>query len=234
MGVVVRLPALPHVPLLLEAEPVGNPAAEPEGPPPMQLVDLRSRLAGWIEAGCRPVVRRLVRPPRAPPLDTNALVSLAATGGRGRPELGAAHPAVAGAPGPSSATGSRAKIGLNHTRALLEAMYGPAFVARFATLNARDGIASLQCAEGAPRPAPRLPPLAAPILSPSPPPRSPPAAASAPQPSASRTPPSACSTPPATPRRSPSRTSSTSRPSRPATRSDGRSRSSRSARERSA
>ena len=62
MGVVVRLPALPHVPLLLEAEPVGNPAAEPEGPPPMQLVDLRSRLAGWIEAGCRPVVRRLVRP----------------------------------------------------------------------------------------------------------------------------------------------------------------------------
>ena len=235
MGVVVRLPALPHVPLLLEAEPVGNPAAEPEGPPPMQLVDLRSRLAGWIEAGCRPVVRRLVRPPRAPPLDTNALVSLAATGGRGRPELGAAHPAAAGAPGPSSATGSRAKIGLNHTRALLEAMYGPAFVARFATLNARDGIASLQCAEGAPRPAPRLPPLRVPPPPlPVPPPRSPPAAASAPQPSASRTPPSACSTPPATPRRSPSRTSSTSRPSRPATRSGGRSRSSRSARGRSA
>ena len=211
MGVVVRLPALPRA-----APPRGRarrqPAAEPEGPPPMQIVDLRSRLAGWIEAGCRPVVRRLVRPPRAP-LHTNALVSLAATGGRGRPELGAAHPAVAGAPGPSSATGSRAKIGLNHTRAPRGDVRPPSSLAspRSTHATASPRCSAPRCA--APRPAP--PPARRPYPLP---PRSPPAAASAPQPSASRTPPSACSTPPATPRRSPSRTSSTSRPSRPATR----------------
>jgi hypothetical protein len=82
LGVVLRLPELPHTPLLLEADP--DVSSDPDRPASASLhvVDLRSRLSTWLDedpSGNQAVVRRLQRPHGAPAPDASTLLQLAAT-----------------------------------------------------------------------------------------------------------------------------------------------------------
>ena len=176
IGVVV-LVLMPHV--QPSSRPSHSPPPSPRPPAPMQLVDLRLRRR--LDRGFLPPRRPPPRPPAARAAARHERPRVPRRHRRPRrPELGAAHPAVAGASGPSSATGSRAKIGLNHTRALLEAMPRPRLrrSVRHAQRTRRHRLAAVRRGCAAPRLLRRaLRAAVVPLIVP--PPRSPPAAASA-------------------------------------------------------
>jgi len=133
VSIILRIPELPHSPLLLEADPqvshiVGRSAASC-----LHVVDLRSRVSSWLSASAshQAVLRRLRRPADAPNLDASGLLGLAATQSR----------QLAG----NVMNGQ--SVERSQTRALLEALYGPKFVQSIATLTSDEGVAPLHAAE---------------------------------------------------------------------------------------
>ena len=128
LAVVVRVPELPQTPLLLEANPAASSNRATSAAQALTVVDVRSRLAKWcVQApGNQVIVRRLVRPTSAPPLDGNTLLELVATTGV---DVGGY---AAGVP---------------QLRALLQALHGTRFVDNLAELNAAEGLSCTLAAE---------------------------------------------------------------------------------------
>ena len=78
---VLRLPQLPHTPLLLEADPSVSADADRPANSSLHVVDLRTRVSSWLyeEATNQAVLRRLARPQGVPAPDASILLQMAAT-----------------------------------------------------------------------------------------------------------------------------------------------------------
>ena len=142
-AVVVRLPKLPGIVFLLEADPDAHHCESSSDTRwHLQLVDARSRLASWLEASSHYVsLRALTRPADAPVGLTDELLDLLC------PPQEAWDKALGGSGGGGGGGGATAASATNHMQALIEALYGLPFARDFGWLNSMEGIASMRAAE---------------------------------------------------------------------------------------
>lgn len=136
VAVVIRLPELPHTPLLIEA----NPQAAGERPSisaaaSIHLTDVRSRLGNWMTAnpGNQAVTRKLEFPSTSASLTiANLLDKL----------LAVEHPA-------SLVTGDVTKdvARMPQLSAMIESLYSKQFVDSMARANMHEGLAALHAGE---------------------------------------------------------------------------------------